>query len=40
MKKVGRVSAGVEEGLLLSEHGSWLREKGEHLMLGLRAARR
>lgn len=37
MKKVGCVSAGVEESLLLSERGSWLREEGEHLVLGLPA---
>lgn len=39
VKKVGCVSAGVEEGLLLSERGSWLREEGEHLVLGLPAVR-
>lgn len=39
MKKVGCVSAGVEEGLLLSEQGSWLREEGEHLVLGLPSVR-
>lgn len=37
VKKVGCVSAGVEEDLLLSERGSWLREEGEHLVLGLPA---
>lgn len=33
------MSAGVEEDLFLSEQGSWLREEGEHLVLGLPAVR-